>query len=245
MADIKVLKETKEKIEISVVMTVAGDIESTRRALMSLDNCSQTPFELILVDGESHLEDIIKDFKNLNIIQIKIIDIGERVGYVKAMNTGIKEAKGEYIVMTQNDIELNPYELDWLHMMKRLMETHLEYGAVGPVTSTRHSRLYVKDIFAEPSDFIFGFQCVMIRRKVFETMGYIDENFKGNGGFDDDDFCLRMKLQGWQLGLAFFGVKHYYDEGYARKNTANENVLNNIQYFNSKWEHLNLRRGYK
>lgn len=247
--NIKTIKETKEDIRISVVMTVAGDINTTKRALESIDKYSQKSFELILIDGESHLEDIVMAFKNPNIKQIKIIDIGERVGYVKAMNMGIEEAKGIYIVICQNDIELVWNELDWLTMMERLMDTHPEFGAVGPVTSTRHPKLFFNDSFAEPNDFMFGFQCVMIRRKVFEDIGYIDENFTNNGGYDDDDFFLRLKTsERWKLGITFFGVKHHYNEGYARQIDAEKAVLNarsNYTYFNQKWEHAKLKRGDK
>jgi len=242
----KIIKNSDIQPEVSVVMTVAGDRETTWRALESIDKYSIEEFELILVDGEQHLEEF--KFKNPLIRPIKIINIGERVGYVKAMNIGLKEAKGNYIVICQNDIELDYWELDWIVMMRRLLDTHPNYGAVGPTTSTRHSRLWFNGKFIEPDDFMFGFQCVMIRKKALEDIGYIDENFIGNGGFDDDDFFLRMKLKNWVLGVAFFGVKHHYEKGFARSvdlQKAQENAQRNYDYFNQKWEKSGFKRGDK
>lgn len=47
-----------------------------------------------------------------------------------------------------------------------------------------------------PVDYLSGC-CLLFRRNVVETVGYLDENFFLD--WEDVDFCHRMKTEGWQL----------------------------------------------
>jgi GT2 family glycosyltransferase len=52
------------------------------------------------------------------------------------------------------------------------------------------------------------FVAVAIRRQCWEAVGEMDEQFTGYG-YDDDDYCRRAVLAGWELGLTgLVTVKH-------------------------------------
>jgi hypothetical protein len=47
---------------------------------------------------------------------------------------------------------------------------------------------------------VIGF-CMLIRRAVVEAIGGLDEIF-GKGNFEDNDFCLRARLKGFEVRIA-------------------------------------------
>ena len=79
--------------------------------LKSLGNQSLQDFELIVVDDNSCDEsaDIAKDFG------AKTIILPERGGFTVAANKGISEAKGEWVILLNNDITADPLFLEALY----------------------------------------------------------------------------------------------------------------------------------
>ena len=48
---------------------------------------------------------------------------------------------------------------------------------------------------------VCAFFCVMMHRKTYEAVGPMDEQFVP-GFFEDDDYCLRIKALGLEVGCA-------------------------------------------
>lgn len=53
------------------------------------------------------------------------------------------------------------------------------------------------------------FFCVFIKRAVLEDVGLLDETFFP-GGFEDDDYCLRLRAKGYSIGLARDVYIHHF-----------------------------------
>jgi GT2 family glycosyltransferase len=117
----------------------------------------------------------------------KLIWSDDALGYTKATNLGIKQSCGEYIVLLNNDTQLLPQNNNqWLEQLVEPFKNST-VGLTGPL------QLY--DHYAAHDILIFF--CVMIKRDVFESIGFLDEIFSPGGG-EDIDFTIRAKIAGYK-----------------------------------------------
>ena len=119
--------------------------------------------------------------------KFKIWYFKEPLGYTKAANEGMKRAKGDFIILLNDDvILLNQSKNYWVN---KLLEPFInpKMGITGchklkcPITQ---------------EDFIVGY-CMCIKREVINKIGFLDENFINYG--DDIDYCLRAKKKGFLI----------------------------------------------
>jgi len=184
---------------------------------MCLDSLNQSDFysyEVIVIDNGSvdgSLERIEKNYP-----LVRLIKNPENMGFAVACNQGIKAAKGEYIILLNNDIEV---ESNWLTKLYEGMERHPECG----MGTTKMMFLDQRDVFYntgdlfhawsagggrgqgekdigqyEEEDYVFG-ACAgagIYRRNFFEKVGFFDEDFFIFA--EDVDINMRGQLQGFK-----------------------------------------------
>lgn len=89
-------------MKISVLIPTLGERKKEiKRLLDSLNDQVYKNFEVIFVTQINHkfIEDIIKDYINLDIKQVKI----ENKGLSRSRNVGLKEANGEIVILSDDD----------------------------------------------------------------------------------------------------------------------------------------------
>lgn len=99
-------------MKLSVIIVNHNGAEFLRNCLRSI--YSQTPgwdFETLVIDNHSQNQspDILKPFP-----QVKTIINQANLGFAKAVNQGIKIARGEYILLLNNDTIVLPHSLEQL-----------------------------------------------------------------------------------------------------------------------------------
>lgn len=173
-------------MKASIIIPAYRPAELLKRCLDGLvQNTNLEDIEVIVVCNGSDIES-----------SKLVIDLGEpfrliwypnSLGFVSATNLGIKLAKSENIILLNTDaILLNLYEKDaWLNrLIAPLQESnvgitglglmHTEFGPFAP------------------------FYCVGIRRKLFDEIGLLDEEFSP-GYSEDADFCYRAVNAGYAI----------------------------------------------
>ncbi len=97
------------KIKISVVIGTYNQADTLKKVLPIYENqlCSKSVFEVILVDSSSsdNTHEFLKSFKPSYNFHYKI---QENKGKAAARNTGVKLAKGSYIIITDADMIPDP-----------------------------------------------------------------------------------------------------------------------------------------
>ncbi len=88
------------------------------------------PFEFFVVDSGSNEEDV-KNLLSLEGAHVKIILNRENIGYAGAVNTGIRNARGDFILITNPDVF---YKSGSIKIMLDALTTFPRCGAVGPKT---------------------------------------------------------------------------------------------------------------
>lgn len=224
----------------SIIVPVLNEPVLTKACLDSIAKYS-SDHEVIVVDNGSSPawqgpEFCIRNEKNL--------------GFPKAVNQGIEKARGEVIVILNNDTVVSPH---WLERLSAHFNNYEMVGAVtnrisGPQQVTMNAialpegisevseGIYAANIGRSMPFFRLVFFCVAIKREVIEKIGLLDEQFSP-GNFEDDDYCLRAIEAGFRLGIA--QDCFIYHAGSATHKSLNldhvELLRTNSQKFQKKW----------
>jgi len=230
---------------ISVIIPVYNAPADLRACVESLRRTARGLYELILVDNGSGPETrrYIAGLRGAVKIRHKT-----NLGFARAVNAGLKAARGKYLAVVNSDVAF--YE-GGLQGLADCLDRDPAAGACGPVTNRTVGVQRVvlapkveKDpdalrVFAQAMSLRFGRDayevhrlvgfCFLLRREAFESVGNLDERF-GTGCFEDFDYCLRLRQAGWKLKAAkgvfvwhrhhasFGGHDHFY--AWAEKNRA-------------------------
>ena len=126
--------------------------------------------------------------RSLNSPRIRLLSNPEPMGFTKATNWGIKESKGEFVVLLNDDCQI----LDWggSGAWLDMLEAPFSDPRMGLAGST-------KDWWGNGKWFLVFF-CTMVRRKLFDELGLLDEFFNPGAG-EDCDFSIKAQLAGWKI----------------------------------------------
>lgn len=173
--------------------------------------------EIIVVDNGS--DDGSNTIIRERYPQVRLVETGRNLGFAAGNNIGIRLARGKYIVVLNNDCEL---ENGCIKAMKQAIEKHAEYGAcaskiyllsheglldaAGIVVypdglSIGRGRLERGDLYDREEEVFFSSGCCsMYRKEMLDDIrlgdDYFDEDFFMYG--DDTDLGWRARLRGWR-----------------------------------------------
>ncbi len=112
---------------VSIITVNYNQAEVTCALLESLNKTTYPNLEVIVVDNHSTRDDpsiIKKRYPNIVFIQNPI-----NYGFAAGNNYGLMRARGEYVMLLNNDIEVPP---GFLEPLVAKLENHPEIGAVSP-----------------------------------------------------------------------------------------------------------------
>jgi GT2 family glycosyltransferase len=182
--------------------------------LSSLRRQSFEDFETIVVDNGS--TDASVELIQRNFPEVRVIRLSENLGFSAGVNAGIRASEAEYVVLLNNDTEVEP---GWLEALVSTAESHPEAGLLasklvdfhnhrlldGAGDALRRSGLPYRighgeldhGQFDEPA-FVFGAcaAAAMYRHTMFEEIGLFDEDFFSN--CEDGDVSFRAQLFGYR-----------------------------------------------
>lgn len=174
----------------------------------------------------------------------RVIRNGENLGYAASNNRAAYEAKGDMLVLLNNDLLLTR---GWFEPLLAAHRTEKNLGLVGnvhinaftgavdhmgkfmdPEGLPRHYGQMYEDLFpCEPDIGFMEFPsvtaaCWMIPRRAFVDMDGFDCQYRN--GFEDDDFCQRLRQGGLRAGVAFRSrIYHYVSRSEGRKTHEDAN----------------------
>jgi FkbM family methyltransferase len=127
----------------------------------------------------------------------RLIWFDDAQGFTRATNAGIREARGQYLVMLNNDVYFTDQTVNgWLDKLQSLWDKAENPAVVGAL---------VEDVFIGKK--FVAFYLAMTSRKVLDKVGLLDESVFSSGG-EDVDWCIRAQ----NLGYEIIGNQTVYDE---------------------------------
>jgi GT2 family glycosyltransferase len=240
----------------SIVVLVWDNLDVTRACVASIYENTLRPFELILVDNGSQapaaqwLDSLVEQHDNIRLLRNE-----ENQGYAYGCNQGLAVARGDFVVLLNNDVVVPPC---WLTDQISLFSGSEKIGLVGPRTnesagpqrvppeevgysSIEGLRTFsqkwqvLKDLDFSYTDPLTGL-CMVLKREVIQRVGGLDTSF-WIGNYEDNDFCIRVARAGYQIAIAHDVFVHHEGSATfkAQKIDYEHLVARNWQFFCSKW----------
>ena len=222
--------EATRGAKISAVVLNYRTAEQAWLAVRSLQTSRTPPSEILIVDngsGDGSVERLRGSLEG-----VRIIESPNNAGFSGGCNIGIRAALGGcagLVLLVNSDVVLAPDAIDHLSVA---MAGNQDLGIAAPVLVSRQQPNYVSSAGISYSrrtgrmrhrgpgsriaalvpgpvhivDAVSG--CVMlIRREVFERIGFLDEAYFFS--FEDIDFCLRARSAGFQTGCVQDAVAYH------------------------------------
>lgn len=205
-------------MRLSIIIITYNGLGFLTRCLESLRDFVNDPTcEVIIIDN--HSTDGTLAFLHEHYPGLQLIVNDENRGVAAARNQGIKVAKGDKLLLLDNDTEATATAI---HAMMRHLDTHPHVGLCScrlvdkqglPQDSCKpYPGLMIKlrNVLGignkaqyEPNDegiieplYVIG-ACQMFTREVVEKVGLLDENIFY--GPEDADWCMRIGQAGWRI----------------------------------------------
>jgi glycosyltransferase involved in cell wall biosynthesis len=228
--------------EFSLVILTRNRVNLTQRAVSSILARIPVDFrrdvELIFVDDYSTdgTLEYIRGLAKTHPVKLILTHPGEPFLYARACNRGAHAARGKYLLLLNNDIELRS-EDPWGPLRAALRDPRV--GVAGISAELQPARRRAEwAAGAHPYPYAMIDLPVMgdfwgMRREVYWELGGIDEAFAGYG-HDEVDFQARAQLAHYRVALVRVQVEHelhatfaplYGRPAIARMEAANRKLL--------------------
>ena len=205
--------ETKHP-QLSILLVLYNQAPLTLLCLESILKFAPAPYELVVVDNASGDEtgELLERLSNTTIVRNS-----ENLGFVKAVNQGLEQCRGEYLLLLNNDAMLHLYSIE--SAIATLQDTP-QAGAVGGRILLLDGRLQeagsiiFRDgsclgygrhgdpeapeyMFQRPVDYCSG-AFLLFETGLFRQMGGFDLDY-APAYYEDSDFCIRLQEHGLKV----------------------------------------------
>jgi len=226
---------------------------------------------VIIVENNSTEEETFAYYKQLpSNIQVVTWEANGVFNYSAINNYGARFAKGEYLLLLNNDIEiLTP---DWLEELVSTCQRE-EVGIVGarlfyPDDTIQHAGIVVgigghargiasnmfvglrkvKDGYLHKTAIQLNYSavtaaCLLVKRQVFEEVGGLTEELAV--AFNDVDFCLKVRAKDYLVCYNPYVVAYHYESksrGSEDSPEKQKRFHDEIDYMREHWNTI-LRKG--
>lgn len=241
--------------QVSIILPVFNNYRMTIHCLKSLvEHTRDVAYEVILADDASSdlTTSIAQRVSNLRVARQE-----QNLGFLNNCNAAAELARGEYLLLLNNDTALGE---DWLSPLVALLENRPDVGATGPRLLFPDGKLqeaggiiwrdgsgwnygrgddpqkpeyeYVKDV-----DYISG-ACLLVRRSLWKALGGFDTRY-APAYYEDTDLCFALRSLGYRVCLQphsvvfhFEGVSNGTDQNAGIKRYQKQNRLKFVE----KWK---------
>jgi len=202
---------------ISIIILNWNGKKVIEACLNSVKKQSYKNLEVVVVDNAS--SDGSREFISKNFPEVKLITSRVNLGFDGGNNVGIKQAKGEFLMMLNNDTLLTP---NCIEELKNSIQKDKRFGACASKVlldggenlidvaglaicldgmSIGRGRLENNDKFQEEEEVFFASDCACLyRREMIEDIRLPDEIYDEDffAYADETDMGWRARLAGWR-----------------------------------------------
>ena len=241
---------------LSIVIPTKDHVETLDACVTSIaQKATYANYEIVLVENNSEASETFAYYETLpervtaasdGKGSARVVYWSGEFNYSQIINFGVEHAKGDYLLLLNNDTEvISP---DFIEEMMGYLQRP-DAGVVG-------AKLYFADHLVQHAGILVGVRgalahanqdfsanregylaravrpgnfsavtgaCQMVRRDVFEQVGGYNEEFAV--GFNDADFCLRVWEAGYRTIFTPYAELYHYEFTSRGREEANEEKL--------------------
>lgn len=214
----------------------------TVKCLESVARNSGDSWELFITDNASDAGTVkyIEEFQNRFGDRVKVILNQENKGFQAPNEHVLTQARGEYLVLLNNDMETCP---DWLDEMVHPFEDNPRMAITGAGPGfTRLSPNWAAT-GGEPVEYIEG-SCLMIPCALARKHGLFSKYLKFIY-WEDTDLSFRMRELGYEIQTVNIPMKHRHPSTTTRTMDLREVKAHNAEAFKKRWTFYVKRRTFE
>lgn len=221
---------------ISIIIPNKDHMEDLSRCVESIFNLSTYDnYEIVIVENNSETAEIRTYYEEISRHpRVQVVEYKGDFNYSKINNFGVQYAKGEYLLLLNNDTEV--ITSDWMEELL-MYALRKDVGAVGaklyyPDKTIQHAGIVIglgahrtaghthyripeanvgymgRLCYAQDVTAVTG-ACMMVSKVLYEELGGLDENFAV--ALNDVDFCLRVREKGLLNIFTPFAELYHYE----------------------------------
>lgn len=239
---------------VSVVTVNYRKAAVTCDLLDTLRKVVEPSYELILVDNG--VEEDNTALYERHLPGVRVLNSVGNLGFAGGNNLGIAQARGQYVLLINNDTLVPP---DFLANMLAVMEADERIGILSPkiyyheqpdklqYAGSRGINSYTgrgknlargvvgTDVYGHtgPTDLAHG-ACMMVRRAVLEQIGGLPEMYFMY--YEEIDFCEQARRKGWHIYFTGTAYIHHRESATMGK----QSPLKTYYLYRNRW--LYMRR---
>ena len=178
-------------MEISIVSGTYNRLNHLKRMVQSVrKSIGNLAYEIVLVDGGSNDGTIAWCKKQGDVV---LIEQGELVGAIRAFNAGCWKARGRYVAILNDDIEVVGGTLKKAH---KYLECHPQCGQVAFENRPTKNAAQHRADYSHSYGYLYG-QCCLTRGWVGNTAGWWGPPSEGLHTYGGDS---RLGMRIWEMG---------------------------------------------
>ena len=218
-----------------IIIPVWNQLKLTQECIDSIIRYTSSSYKLIIIDNGSqaqtkeYLEELIRN----NQAAVTLIRNETNLGFVKAINQGLKASHGDYVCLLNNDTKV---QKGWLEELINIAQQSPKIGIINPGGSPNsYKNKELKGKWVEIG-FATGF-CMLIKREIINKIGFFDEDYE-IGFWEDTDYCQRAKNADYICVAAKAVYVYHYSHrtfNFFQRSRVNRLFDRNKELFYSKW----------
>lgn len=246
----------KGKPLVSILIPNKDQVDTLDKCLRSIEERTDYDnYEIIIIENNSTEQKTFDYYNQICNDKIRVVYWKKEFNYSAINNFGVDQAKGEYLLLLNNDMEV--ISRDWMSELLGHCQRP-EVGAVG-------ARLYYPDDTVQHAGIIIGIggvagsvfvgmkrgytgymhraaiqqdlsavtaACMMVKRPVFEEVGRLEEQLKV--AFNDVDLCLKIRKNGYLIVYDPYVELYHYES----KTRGAEDTKEKVRRFQSEIEYM-------
>lgn len=248
---------------VSIIIPNKDHVDDLSRCVESIINLSTYDnYEIVIVENNSETAEIRTYYEEISRHpRVQVVEYKGDFNYSKINNFGVQYAKGEYLLLLNNDTEvITP---DWMEELL-MYAMRKDVGVVGaklyyPDKTIQHAGIVIglgahrtaghthyripeanvgymgRLCYAQDVTAVTG-ACMMVPKALYEELGGLDESF--TVALNDVDFCLRVREKGLLNIFTPFAELYHYESKSRGSDKKDERALRYQQEsdrFRVKW----------
>ena len=251
---------------ISIVIANKDHVSDLRRCVSSiLEKSTYEDYEIIIVENNSEEKETFEYYEELQgNDRITTVTYEGEFNYSAVNNLGVRNAKGEYILLLNNDTQV--ITVNWMEELLMYAQ-RADVGAVG-------AKLYYADKTIQHAGVVLGLgahrtaghshykqhrenlgymgrlcyaqdvsavtgACLLVKKALYEEVGGLEEDFAIS--LNDVDFCLKLREKGYLNVFAPF-AELYHCESVSRglddQGQKAQRYNRESEHFRQKWKEV-------
>lgn len=254
---------------ISIVIPNKDHAVDLKRCITSiLEKSTYENYEIVIVENGSETKEIfdyytsLKEYDNIRVVTYEKPERQNGFNYSAVNNFGVKQTKGDYILLLNNDTEV--ITVNWMEELLMYAQREdvgaagakLYYGnktiqhagvvlQLGAHRTAGHSHYgqsrenlgYMGRLcYAQNVSAVTG-ACLLVKKSLFKEVGGLDESFAIS--LNDVDFCLKLREKGLLNVFTPFAELYHYESvsrGLDDSGEKAERYNRESAHFREKWK---------